>query len=136
MRTSFVCTRFVRGSVFERYLKLVTLRLESWPFLTYNINQLSPQFTNSIYTVLYMINNSILDELTKRLAELTPKGERFRTKLHSKIESTLRTGFSEFGVLTKQEFDAQIVALKRAESRVQELEVQLEKLEHQVADLK
>ena len=84
----------------------------------------------------YMINNSILDELTKRLAELTPKGERFRTKLHSKIESTLRTGFSEFGVLTKQEFDAQIVALKRAESRVQELEVQLEKLEHQVANLK
>ena len=136
MRTSFVCTRFVRGSVFERYLKLVTLRLESWPFLTYNINQLSPPFTNSIYTVLYMINNSILDELTKRLTELTPKGERFRTKLHSKIESTLRTGFSEFGVLTKQEFDAQIVALKRAESRVQELEVQLEKLEHQVANLK
>ena len=83
-----------------------------------------------------MINNSILDELTNRLAELTPKGERFRTKLHSKIESTLRTGFSEFGVLTKQEFDAQIVALKRAESRVQELEVQLEKLEHQVANLK
>ena len=83
-----------------------------------------------------MINNSILDELTKRLTELTPKGERFRTKLHSKIESTLRTGLSEFGVLTKQEFDAQIVALKRAESRVQELEVQLEKLEHQVANLK
>ncbi|MDB3993393.1 accessory factor UbiK family protein [Gammaproteobacteria bacterium] len=83
-----------------------------------------------------MINNSILDELTNRLAELTPKGERFRIKLHSKIESTLRTGFSEFGVLTKQEFDAQIVALKRAESRVQELEVQLEKLEHQVANLK
>ena len=65
------------------------------------------------------MNNSIFDELTKRLADLTPAGERFRTKLHSKIESTLRTGFSEFGVLTRQEFDSQIEALKRAESRVQ-----------------
>tara|TARA_B100001094_G_scaffold316381_1_gene357514 strand:+ start:741 stop:992 length:252 start_codon:yes stop_codon:yes gene_type:complete len=83
-----------------------------------------------------MINNSIFDELTKRLAELTPKGERFRTEVNSKIESTLRSGFSEFGVLTKQEFDAQIQALKRAESRIQELEVQLEKLERQVASLK
>ena len=83
-----------------------------------------------------MNKNSIFDELTKRLAELTPKGERLRKKLHSKIDSTLRTGFSEFGVLTKQEFDSQIEALKRAESRVQELEVQLEKLEEQVAKLK
>ena len=104
--------------------------------MTYNVNQLSRLFANSNYTVLYMINNSIFSELTKRLAELTPKGERFRTKLHSKIESTLRTGFSEFGVLTKQEFESQIEALKRAESRIQELEVQLEKLEHQVANLK
>ena len=136
MRTSFVCTRFVRGSVFERYLKLVTLRLESRPFLTYKVSQLSQPLANSNYTVLYMINNSIFDELTKRLAELTPKGERFRTKLHSKIESTLRSGFSEFGVLTKQEFDSQIEALKRAESRIKELEVQLAELEHQVANLK
>ena len=104
--------------------------------MTYNVNQLSRLFANSNYTVLYMINNSIFDELTKRLAELTPKGERFRTKLHSKIDSTLRTGFSEFGVLTKQEFDAQIEALKRAESRIDELEVQLEKLERRVAGLK
>ena len=136
MQPSFIRTRFVRGSISEGYLKLVTLRLESRPFLTYNINQLSQPFTNSIYAVLYMINNSILDELTKRLAELTPKGERFRTKLHSKIESTLRTGFSEFGVLTKQEFDSQIEALKRAESRIQELEVQLAELESKVANLK
>ena len=83
-----------------------------------------------------MMNNSIFEELTKRLAELTPKGERFRTKLHSKIESTLRTGFSEFGVLTKQEFDSQVESLRRAEIRIQELEVQLEKLERQVANLK
>jgi BMFP domain-containing protein YqiC len=83
-----------------------------------------------------MINNSLFDELTKRLADLTPKGDRFRTKLHSKIDSTLRAGFSEFGVLTKQEFEAQTEALKRAESRIEELEVQLEKLEHRVADLK
>jgi BMFP domain-containing protein YqiC len=83
-----------------------------------------------------MINNSLFDELTKRLADLTPKGDRFRTKLHSKIDSTLRAGFSEFGVLTKQEFEAQTEALKRAEGRIEELEVQLEKLEHRVADLK
>jgi BMFP domain-containing protein YqiC len=126
----------VRGNVFERYLQSVTLRLESWPFLTYNINQLNRPFANSYYTVLYMINNSLFDELTKRLADLTPKGDRFRTKLHSKIDSTLRAGFSEFGVLTKQEFEAQTEALKRAEGRIEELEVQLEKLEHRVADLK
>ena len=104
--------------------------------MTDNINQLTRPSANSNYAVLYMINNSIFDELTKRLADLTPKGERFRTKLHSKIDSTLRASFSEFGVLTKQEFDAQIQALKRAENRIQELEVQLEKLERQVANLK
>ena len=104
--------------------------------MTDNINQLTRPSANSNYAVLYMINNCIFDELTKRLADLTPKGERFRRKLHSKIESTLRAGFSEFGVLTKQEFDAQIQALKRAENRIQELEVQLEKLERQVGNLK
>ena len=83
-----------------------------------------------------MINNSIFDELTKRLADLTPQGERFKSKLHSKIDATLRAGFSEFGLLTKQEFDAQREALKRAESRIVELEVQLETLERRVAGLK
>ena len=83
-----------------------------------------------------MTNDSIFGELTKRLAELTPNGEKFREKLHSKIDSTLRTGFSEFGVLTKQDFVAQVEALKRAESRILELEAQLAKLEHQVANLR
>ena len=82
-----------------------------------------------------MINNSIFDELTKRLAELTPEGERLKTKLHSKIDSTLRLGFSEFGILTQQDFEAQMSALKRAEIRINELEVQVEKLERQVNKL-
>ena len=82
-----------------------------------------------------MVSNNIFNELSKRLAQLSPEAEKIRTQFHTKIENTLREAFSEFGILTNEEFLSQVEALKRAESRIEELEDMLIELESRINEL-
>lgn len=82
-----------------------------------------------------MVSNNIFNELSKRLAQLSPEAEKIRTQFHTKIEKTLREAFSEFGILTNEEFLSQVEALKRAERRIEELEDMLIELESRINEL-
>ena len=82
-----------------------------------------------------MVNNSLFNELSKRLAELSPEAEKIRAQLHVKIEQTLRVAFSEFGILTQEDFAAQTLSLRRAENRIKELEELINELENRVKKL-
>ena len=82
-----------------------------------------------------MVSNSILSEISKRLAELSPEAERIKTQLNTKVEEILKSAFSEFGILTQEDFAAQAQALKRAENRIEELEDLLNELERRINKL-
>jgi len=82
-----------------------------------------------------MVSNNIFNELSKRLVQLSPEAEKIRMQFHTKIEKTLRESFSEFGILTNEEFLSQVEALKRAEIRIGELEDLLTELESRINEL-
>lgn len=73
-----------------------------------------------------------IDELTDRIAALLPQagelGEEIRTGLRQLLQSSL----AGLNVLTREEFDAQERALRRAEERIAALEEELKRLEEKV----
>jgi len=82
-----------------------------------------------------MNSNSIFNELSRRVAKLSPEAEKFKAQSQEKIEQTLKTAFSEFGILMQEDFIAQTQALRRAESRIEELETLLSELEIRINKL-
>lgn len=75
-----------------------------------------------------------LDELIERIARLRPQagelGDEFRTTLRQLLQSSL----GKLNVLTRDEFDAQLRALERAEQRIAALEQELSRLESLVRE--
>ena len=76
--------------------------------------------------------NSILRELSERLLRLFPTSDSLKGQLKSKIDSTLKSAFEEFGLLTQEDFDQQLRALNRAQARIDELEKTLDQLEFEI----
>lgn len=79
-----------------------------------------------------MIDNNLLRELSRRLSALVPAAKDARDELRTKMEQTLKSVLQEFDLLTREEFETQSQALKRAEQRIQELELLLDDLEKRV----
>lgn len=75
-----------------------------------------------------MFDRSFLEDLSKRLSSLLPMAEEVREDLRTKIEQQLKKSFASLDLLSREEFDAQSNALKRAEARIQELETTLVEL--------
>jgi ubiquinone biosynthesis accessory factor UbiK len=76
-----------------------------------------------------MLDNSILKDLSDRLAALMPLAGEIRSEVRTKIEQTLKKGFAELDLLTREEFEQQAQSLQRAQARVDELEGLLKELE-------
>ena len=79
-----------------------------------------------------MKDNSIFRELSERLLRLFPPAENLKGQLQSKIDSTLKSAFEEFGLLTQEDFAQQLKALSRAHDRIDELEKTLDELESKI----
>ena len=76
-----------------------------------------------------MNRNSILSEIRNRLLPLLPLTDNLKSQIHSKIDSTLKSAFEEFGLLSKEDLNQERIALERALARIAELEKQLDCLE-------
>lgn len=81
-----------------------------------------------------MLNNDFLNTLSRQLAALMPMADELRKEARTKIEQQLRASFTSLDLLTRADFDAQARALQRAQERVQELEVQLARLEARITE--
>lgn len=75
-----------------------------------------------------MLDKSFLQDLSKRLSALLPMADEVREELRTRIEQQLKKSFVALDLLSREEFDAQANALKRAQRRVQELEASLAEL--------
>ena len=75
-----------------------------------------------------MFDKSFFEDLSSRLSKLLPMAEEVREDLRTKIEQQLKKSFAALDLLSREEFDAQASALKRAETRIQELEATLAEL--------
>lgn len=80
-----------------------------------------------------MLNNDKLAGLSERLAKLFPPAAGIQAELRTRIEQTLRKGFTELDLMTREEFDVQAQILARAQGRLSELELQVAQLEQKLA---
>lgn len=74
----------------------------------------------------------LLNEIIRRVSSLLPEANGLREELRTKIEQTIRASFQEFNLLTRSDFESQAKALKRAESRITELELLIGELEKRI----
>lgn len=80
-----------------------------------------------------MIKNDLLDEISQRMASLLPMAEELSVDAKAKLSQTLKRALAEMDILSREEFDAQADALRRAEQRIDELETGLARLEKSLA---
>ena len=79
-----------------------------------------------------MNRNSVLQEISNRLLSILPLTGNIKNQIHSKVNSALKLAFEEFGLLTKEEFNQEQIALERALARIADLEKQLDSLESEL----
>jgi len=80
-----------------------------------------------------MKKNDLLDEISQRMASLLPMAEELGTDAKSKLSQTLKRALADMDILSREEFDAQADALRRAERRIDDLEASLARLEEAMA---
>ena len=81
-----------------------------------------------------MKDKSWLDELADRIAQGLPRSAEMTAELRTTVKQMLHSGMSNLNLLTREEFDAQVRALQRAEQRIAELEEELQALEAKLAE--
>ena len=83
---------------------------------------------------LVMRDRDLLGEISGRLTGLLQSGGAAAGELRGKIEEQLREGVAELSAIDREEFDAQVRALQRAEERIQALEETVAELERRLAE--
>ncbi len=76
-----------------------------------------------------MISKQFFEDLGQQIARLLPHAEAVGEDMKKAVSSTLQKGFDRLDLLTREEFDAQLAALARAEERIAHLEMEMARLE-------
>jgi len=82
-----------------------------------------------------MVNKQFLDSLAAKIGQLLPRAGALGKEGNEAIRQLLQKSFAELNILTREDFEARDRALRRAEERVNELELQLQQLEQRVNEL-
>ncbi len=82
-----------------------------------------------------MIDKRFFEELSQQISKLLPQAEAAGDDIKKSVSSALQKGFSRMDLLTREEFEAQLAALVRAEEKIEALETQLAQLEARLRQL-
>lgn len=80
-----------------------------------------------------MINKQFFEDLGQQIARRLPQAEAVGEDMKKAVSATLQKGFDKLDLLTREEFDAQLAALARAEERIVHLETEMARLEAALA---
>ena len=82
------------------------------------------------------MDKKFFDQVTGRVAAILHQaealGKNVREEVKDKIEEQLKNSLGSLNVISKDEFDAQSAALKRAEARIEDLEKKINQLEVEI----
>ena len=82
-----------------------------------------------------MIDKRFFEDLSQQIAKLLPQAEAAGDDIKRSVSAALQKGFVRMDLLTRDEFEAQVAALARAEQKIEALETQLSQLETRVKEL-
>lgn len=76
-----------------------------------------------------MLDNEILKDLSTRISRLMPMAAGVREDVEKNIQGILQQAFSRLNLVTREEFDAQLKVLERAQQTIARLEDEIAALE-------
>lgn len=76
-----------------------------------------------------MLNNDFLKDLSNRITRLLPMATEVKDDVEKNVQATLQNAFARLNLVTREEFDAQLKVLERAEQTIAELETKITALE-------
>ena len=76
-----------------------------------------------------MLNNDFLNDLSNKIAAMIPMGQNLRNDVEKNIHEILQSAFSRLNLVTRDEFDAQLKVLERAEQTIAQLEEKIHAME-------
>ena len=82
-----------------------------------------------------MIDKRFFEEISQQISKILPQAEAAGDDMKRSVSSALQKGFARMDLLTREEFEAQLAALARAEEKIDALETQVAQLENQVQEL-
>lgn len=82
-----------------------------------------------------MIDKRFFEDISQQISKLLPQAEAAGDDMKRSVSSALQKGFARMDLLTREEFEAQLAALARAEEKIEALETQLGQLEVRIQEL-
>jgi BMFP domain-containing protein YqiC len=82
-----------------------------------------------------MIDKRFFEEISQQISKLLPQAEAAGDDVRRSVAAAMQKGFARMDLLTREEFEAQLAALSRAEQKIETLETQLVQLENRVQEL-
>lgn len=77
-----------------------------------------------------MMDNNVIDELSKRLGEILPPGVGvLKEDMEKNIRGVMHAAFSKMDLVSREEFEVQSKVLQRTREKLEALEKQLTELE-------
>jgi len=76
-----------------------------------------------------MLNNEFLQDLSNQITRLLPMASEARDEVKKNVKQTLEGAFARLNLVTREEFEAQLKVLERAEQTIARLEEKIEALE-------
>lgn len=76
-----------------------------------------------------MLSNEFLQSLSAKAAQVFPAATAIQKDIESNVYALLQSSFTKLNLVTREEFDAQLAVLQRAELTIAALEQKITELE-------
>ncbi|MEX2365431.1 MAG: accessory factor UbiK family protein [Pseudohongiellaceae bacterium] len=83
-----------------------------------------------------MLNQDFIRNLSQRAARLFPGATAMQQEIEAKMYALLKDSFERLNLVTREEFEAQLQVLERAQQTITTLEARVQELEQQLGDNK
>lgn len=78
-----------------------------------------------------MLDKDVIEDIGKKITGLLPEsGRQLQSDLESSVKAVLQGSLSRLNLVTREEFDVQTALLQRTREKLDQLQQQLDELEH------
>jgi ubiquinone biosynthesis accessory factor UbiK len=76
-----------------------------------------------------MVDKNFFDELSQQISRLLPAANAMGEDIKKTVSAAMQSSFQKMDLVTREEFDAQVAALQRAQEKIAAMEAVIGQLE-------
>lgn len=81
-----------------------------------------------------MVDKNFFDELSQQISRLLPAANAMGEDIKKSVSAAMQSSFQKMDLVTREEFEAQVTALQRAQEKIAAMEAVINRLEEQVGN--